>query len=369
MRLNLYYDESDEVVVGRLDFFDRRRYVVRALIPPGYEAYFQEQARYISAHTSTAIEGNPLRDETAMLVFVEGADAHNPAAVEKVSLDQAYQFIALLASDKSTKVDEGIIRTMNSMALKGSPDHQARNRGKYRVAQNLIVDSTTREVRYRPPRPEWVPELMGQLATDIARWMEQHPAPVAAALAHFGLISIHPFDDGNGRTARLVADMVLDLKGWSIDGMLAISKVMLDKRSDYYAALREAQGEEFTENANATPFVRFHTDALGWAAALLEERVVTFSKRRDAWIRQFDLLNPRQVTALMCMLDIGPLSTSVYARLTRSSQATALADLSQLLSLDVVVRDGAGRNTRYRLHPELARTTQVNTQGGQTQQA
>jgi Fic family protein len=197
--------------------------------------------------------------------------------------------------------------------------------------------------------------------------MEQHPAPVAAALAHFGLISIHPFDDGNGRTARLVADMVLDLKGWSIDGMLAISKVMLDRRSDYYAALREAQGEEFTEDVNVTPFVRFHTHALAGAAALLEERVITFNKRRDAWIKQIDLLNPRQVTALMFVLDIGPLSSSVYARLTRSSQATALADLSQLLSLDVVVREGAGRNTRYRLHPRLARITQGGSEGGDTQ--
>src|SRR4030042_409732 len=179
--------------------------------------------------------------------------------------------------------------------------------------------------------------------------MEQHPAPIAAALAHFGLISIHPFDEGNGRTARLVADMVLDLKGWSIDGMLAVSKVMLDRRSEYYASLREAQGDEFTENVNTTPFVRFHTDALAMAAARLEDRVVAFNKRRDAWIKQIPALNPRQVTALMFMVDIGPLSTSVYARLTRSSQATALADLSQLLSLDVVRREGAGRNTRYRI--------------------
>ena len=367
MRLNLSYDEDDQNTVSSLNFFDRRRYVVRAMVPPGYETYFQEQARYVSAHTSTAIEGNPLGDEAAMLVLVEGADAHNPAAMEKVNLNQAYEFIALLASDKSTKVDEGIIRTMNSMALKGLPDQQARNRGKYRVAPNLIVDATTREVRYRPPPPEWVSELMGHFVTDISRWMEQYPASIAAALAHFGLVSIHPFDDGNGRTARLVADMVLDLRGWSIDGMLAISKVMLDKRPDYYAALREAQGEEFIQDVNGTPFVRFHTAALGTAAALLEERVVMLNKRRDVWMSHLDFLNPRQVTALMFMLDIGPLSSAVYARLTRSSQATALADLSQMLSQDIVVRQGAGRNTRYRINPKLEETSGGSTKGGETQ--
>ena len=366
MPLNLYYDERDQGVVFNLNFFDHRRYVVRAMVPPGYEAYFQEQARYTSAHTSTAIEGNPLSHETAMLVLAGEADIRSSAGVEKVNLNQAYEFVALLASDKSTKIDEGLIRTMNSIVLKGLPDQQARNRGKYRVGQNLVVDSDTREIRYRPPPPERVPGLMGQLATEIARWIEQHPAPIAAALAHFGLISIHPFDEGNGRTARLVADMLLDLKGWSIDGMLAVSKVMLDRRSDYYAALRDAQGEEFTEKVDVTPFVRFHTTALAMAAALLEERVVTFNKRRDAWIRQIPALNPRQVTALMFMVDIGPLSTSVYARLTRSSQPTALADLTQLLSLEVVVRKGAGRNTRYRLHPRLATLTQSGSEAGET---
>ena len=368
MRLNLYYDEKDEGVVVNLGFFDRRRYVVRAMVPPGYEAYFQEQARYISAHTSTAIEGNPLGHETAMLVLAGEADVRSSAGVEKVNLNQAYEFVALLASDKSTKIDEGLIRTMNSIVLKGLPDQQARNRGKYRVGQNLVVDSDTREIRYRPPPPEWVPDLMGQLATEIARWMEQHPAPIAAALAHFGLISIHPFDEGNGRTARLVADMVLDLKGWSIDRMLAVSKVMLDRRSEYYASLRESQGDEFTENVNATPFIRFHTDALAMAAARLEDRVVAFNKRRDSLIKRIDGLNPRQVTGLMFMIDIGPLSTSVYARLTGSSQATALADLSQLLNLDIVTRGGAGRNTRYALHPELSKMTESGSQEGENRQ-
>jgi Fic family protein len=366
MRLNLFYDDKDQGVLVNLGFFDHRRYAVRTMVPPGYEPYFQEQARYISAHTSTAIEGNPLGHETAMLVLAGEADVRSSAGIEKVNLDQAYEFIALLASDRSTRIDEGLIRTMNSIVLKGLPDPQARNRGKYRVGQNLVVDSDTREIRYRPPPPEWVPELMGHLATEIARWMDQHPAPIAAALAHFGLISIHPFDEGNGRTARLLADMVLDLKGWSVEGMLAVSKVMLDRRSEYYASLREAQGEVFNESVDVTPFVRFHTDALAMAAARLEDRVVTFNKRRDALIKQIDSLNPRQVTGLMFMIDIGPLSTSVYARLTRSSQATALADLSQLLSLELVTRAGAGRNTRYVLHPEVARMSEDGNEGGET---
>lgn len=366
MHLNLSYAAADDEILTDLNFMDRRRYVIRAMVPPGYEAYFQEQARYISAHTSTAIEGNPLDDEAAMLVLVEGGNGENPAAVEKLNLNEAYELMTLLASDKSTKIDQGIIRTMNSMVLKGLPEHQARTRGKYRAGQNLVVDAATREIRYRPPPPEWVPELMAGLVDDLEQWVDEYPAPIAAALAHFGVISIHPFDDGNGRTARLLADMVLDLEGWSIEGMLAISKVVLDSRAEYYDALRKAQGDDYVEDVDATPFVRFHVRALASAAALLEEHVVIFNKRRDIMVSRIDFLNPRQVTALMFMLDVGPLSTSVYARMTRSSQATALADLAQMLTQNIVIREGAGRSTRYRLHPELARTIAGDSGGGET---
>jgi len=356
MRLNLRYQDDDPESVQGLQFYDHRRYVVRALVPSGYEAYFQTQARYISAHTSTAIEGNPMDDEAAMIVLVEGADAHNPNAVEKINLNEAYELMTQLASDTSTRIDQGIIRAMNSLVLRGSPDYEAQTRGKYRVRQNLIVDSATREVRYRPPPPEVVSELMVGFVEDLGSWIDEFPPPIAAALAHFGLISIHPFDNGNGRTARLLADMVLHQKGWSIDGMLSISKVILDDRAKYYNSLREAQGDLFAEDVDVTPFIRFHTETLGVAAALLEDKVVRFNKRRDYLMKGIPNLNSRQVTGLMFMLDIGPLSTSTYARLTSVSQPTALADLAQLIDWGIVAREGAGRNTRYRLHPRLVNT-------------
>lgn len=355
MRLNVYYTQDNREILTAVDFMDRRRYVIRAMVPPGYETYFQEQARHASAHTSTAIEGNPLNEEAAMQILAEGAAADNPAAIEKLNLDQAYELMSGLSEDKATKIDEGIIRTVNSLILKGLPEHEARDRGKYRLGQNQVVDSVTREVRYRPPPPEWVPELMRGFVEDVNRWMEQCPGPVAAALAHFALISIHPFDNGNGRTARLLADMVLDLKGWSIQGMLSISNVILDRHEQYYDTLRQAQGDDYVETVDATPFVRFHTGVIAAAAARLEDRVVLFNKRRDSMRNSTTFLSHRQVTGLMFMLDVGPLSTSVYARLTRSSQATALADLWSLVTDSIVVREGAGRNTRYRLSPEVSK--------------
>lgn len=356
MRLNLSYSPTKEIK-NRIEFIDHRRYVIRNLVPPGYEAYFQEQARYLSAHTSTKIEGNPLTDEEATLVLVEGANLDKPDQVEKVNLEEAYELISQLALDKSTKVDEGLIRTLNSITLKHLPE--ARRRGAYRVGSNLIVDADTRALRYRPPPPQWVLELMKGLVEDIEKWREEHPGPVTAALAHFGLISIHPFDDGNGRTARLVADMLLNLTEWSVECMLSISRVILDRHQDYYSSLRETQGESFVENVDATPFVNFHTEALAQSSVYLEEKVILFNKRRDEFIREtHDVLSPRQVTGLMFMLDVGPLSSSLYAAMTGCSGSSAFNDLSDMLSKEIVVREGGGRSTRYKPHPRLLKVVE-----------
>jgi Fic family protein len=348
-QFHLSCNESDDRIRADLGVLDHRRYVIKGLVPDGYEPYFQEQARYVSAHTSTAIEGNPLESDAAMRVLVEGADPDIPAEVEKVNLDEAYQLVAQLGSDASLRIDQGLIRALHSLTLKGLPDQSARNRGRYRAGQNLIVDSSTRAVRYIPPPPALVPDLMAGYAAQVNEWRERFPGPVAAAMAHFGLVSIHPFDDGNGRTARLIADLILDLTGWSCDEMLSVSPLLLEKRAGYYAVLRSVQGERFQAELDVTEFVRFHTEQLMSAAIRLEERAVQFNKHRDAWAREFDFLNPRQVTALMFMLDIGPLSSSTLARLTGASQATALTDLAELVKAGAVHRTGAGPRTRYRM--------------------
>lgn len=344
-------------VAGRnLDFLRDRLYVVRTLVPLGYEAYFRKRAQYRSVQTSTAIEGNKLGEAQAMLVLIEDTQAATPDELEIKNLDEAYELIQQLVSDPSVRIDEGLVRTMNSIMLKGLPSAEARSRGKYRVGPSLIVNSQTRAVRYRPPQPEWVPDLMENLVKDIQGWIREqtYPGPVIAALAHFGLISIHPFEDGNGRTARLLADMILQQTGWSNEGMVAVSEAILRRQQDYYDTLFATQGENFRPEVDATQFVTFHTDVLTSAAASLEDAVISFNRRLQQFIEiSKGLLNARQALALMFMMDVAPLSTSAFADLTGSSQSSALSDLTQMVKRGIVQRVGQGRTTRYRIADAL----------------
>ncbi|MCK4827977.1 Fic family protein [bacterium] len=352
MRLILGVDMDNVEIKKDLGFIESRLYVARSLIPKEYEIAFQETAHYISAHTSTAIEGNPLGEEEAMNILAEKPNPIAPDQLEKINLDEAYEFMFFLASDKTTIIDEGIIRTINSMILKGLPESQARARGQYRVGPSKIVDSVTRERRYLPPKSTWVPTLMKNFVLDIDEWIQNYPGPVAAALAHFGLISIHPFEDGNGRTARLIADMILHITDCSADGMVSVSQEIHNQLGTYYKTLHKVQGENYKEDVDVTDFIIFHTGALASAAISLEEKAIHFSRLRDNITNQLSgLLNERQVTGLMYMVDIGQISTSRYARLTDSSQNTALTDLNPLVELGLVNRIGGGKNTRYILDP------------------
>ena len=273
MHLNLCWSSEDKEIANSLSVLDDLRYVIRSLVPAGYESYFQEQALYSNAHSSTAIEGNPLDDDAAMLVLVDATTSEEPDAIEKLNLREAYQFIAHLGADKTTWIDTGLIRALNSGALRGLPTEKAGNRGRFRVGQNLIVDKDTREIRYRTPPPEFVSDLMEDFEIKVEEWKSEFPGPIAAALSHFALISIHPFDDGNGRTSRLVADLILDLTDWSINGMLSLNRVLWEKRVEYYDVLQNCQGPRFVEDLDVTEFLRFHTNALGIAATRLHSQV------------------------------------------------------------------------------------------------
>ena len=190
----------------------------------------------------------------------------------------------------------------------------------------------------------------------VQRWTAEasHPPPIIATLANFGLVSIHPFEDGNGRTARLLADMILHQAGWSAEGMVSVNQVIWDKRSDNYAALREAHRLDFKPSVDATPFVRFHTEALGLAATRLEARAVRFRQRLGGWTNLFrEVLTDRQALGLMYVQEVRPVSSSMYAQLTGASASSAYADLTDMVKRKVAVRTGKGRNTRYALHPDL----------------
>ena len=357
MKLTLTYELTD-MIAEALQTLDAQRYTIEALVPSGFEAVFQRRAQYVSAHSSTAIEGNQLSLEAATPLMTGEAAAVTRDEIEVRQLNEAYDHAYRWTSDQSARIDEGVIRALNSVLLKDVETPEAQKRGAYR--KRLVGVRRGATVVYVGPPPEQVPDLMEQYVVDLRAWVENEPGPVAAALAHFGLVSIHPFEDGNGRVARLVADMVLDLTGWSVGRSVSVSAAILTERQAYYTALQETQGGQFTQEVDATAFVEFHMQRLRVAFDGLQIEAVEWMRVVDTGMDRLggDREAGRVALALFYLVAVGPMSSSEYARLCSCSQATAGADLKRMVRDGVAVREGGGRSTRYRrvLREELTKS-------------
>lgn len=348
MRLQLSYDQP--LVQPQLDALDAGTQHVESGLPEGLEAAFQGNAQYRTAHSSSVIEGNPLTFQAALPFMTDETQPTTAAQQELRQLNEAYDHGYRWASDPHARFDEGVIRTLHSVLLKGADGPAGASRGAYRLKGVRIGRGV--QTFYVGPSPDLVPELMAAFVADLNAWIEQEPGPIAAALAHFGLVSIHPFEDGNGRAARLVADLVLERTGASVRRMVSISEQILKADDDYRAVLRRTQGPTFVEAVDVTEFVRFHVSRELAAVELLEQGVIAV---RETIAQLMASMGPeiharqRFSTAIVYMTLVGPISSSQYARLCRCSQATATNDLRLLAHAGGVRQEGGGRSTRYRL--------------------
>jgi len=158
-------------------------------------------------YTSNAIEGNTLsRAETALVVEkgITVAGKTLKEHLEAVNHAQALELIKQLAGRKKTALTEGHILDIHRLILQKIDDHNA---GKYRSIPVRIAGSTS-----VLPNPIKVPDLM----SEYIRWLhaiKDNPVKIAAD-SHFKLVTIHPFTDGNGRTARLVMNLLLMQSGY-----------------------------------------------------------------------------------------------------------------------------------------------------------
>jgi Fic family protein len=183
-------------------------------------------------------------------------------------------------------------------------------------------------------------------------WFNREPATdlvLQAALAHLWFVTIHPFDDGNGRIARAIADVTLARSEGSSQRFYSMSAQIRDERREYYEALERAQRGTMDVTSWMEWFLGCLTRAMEGAQAALSDAI---AKARH-WERLRDVsMNERQRVVIAKLIEgfEGKLTTSKWAELTKSSQDTALRDIQQLVERGVLVRNQAGgRSTSYSL--------------------
>jgi Fic family protein len=170
-----------------------------------------------------------------------------------------------------------------------------------------------------------------------------------AAVAHFWFVTIHPFEDGNGRIARAIADIVLARSEDSPQRFYSMSAQIRQQRAAYYDILERTQ----KGSVDISEWMEWFVDCLGRAVDGARTMLAGVLTKARFWERnQAVTLNDRQRLMLNRLLDgfTGKLTTSKYAELTKCSQDTAWRDILDLLEHGILVRNPAwGRSTSYSL--------------------
>lgn len=170
-----------------------------------------------------------------------------------------------------------------------------------------------------------------------------------AALAHFWFVTIHPFEDGNGRIARAIADMALSRADGTKDRFYSMSSKIEAERKDYYLELERAQRGEL----DITAWLGWFLGCLGRALDGAETALSAVLNKAKLWQRiNRRPVNDRQRLVINRLLNgfQGFLTTSKYAKLAKCSTDTALRDIQELLDRNILVQNpGGGRSTSYRL--------------------
>jgi Fic family protein len=170
-----------------------------------------------------------------------------------------------------------------------------------------------------------------------------------AALAHLWFVTIHPFDDGNGRMGRAIADMALARSEGSSRRFYSMSGQIREERGEYYGILERTQ----KETMDITPWMAWFLGCLTRAIDGAQTALSGVIDKARYWEKLRDVpLNDRQRLVIKKLLEgfEGKLTTSKWAALTKSSSDTALRDIQQLVERGVLVRNQAGgRSTSYSL--------------------
>lgn len=204
------------------------------------------------------------------------------------------------------------------------------------------------KVHYQAPAAARVSKEM----TAFLRWFN-HEADIdpvlKAGVAHLWFVTIHPFDDGNGRIARAIADLCLARSETSSQRFYSMSAQIRAKRKGYYDILESTQKGA----TDITPWLEWFLECLGGAINGTEKLLAGIMAKARSWERVDAVeLNGRQRTVLNRLLDgfEGKLTTSKWAKLTKSSQDTATRDIQDLIEKGVLERSSeGGRSTSYNL--------------------
>jgi Fic family protein len=331
---------------------------------PAWEAKFKKDAMARTIHFGTKIEGNDLTQDQAQRVARLDLIDDPEEAAKKAGIiarerdvqevlnyrnvikwidEQGQKNVSDLFSEKTLKHLH--VLTMNKLLIEDQI-------GYYRRKQVIVkgAGEAAGKVVFRPPVSVEVPYLV----EDFFKWLNHSESKkihsiFKAAITHYQLVYIHPFIEGNGRTARAMTSLVLYATGYDFKRFFSLEEYFDSAVESYYSALQSVQQNE---NADMTYWLEYFCYGLAVEVDKVKEKVLKLSKdlKMKKELGRQVALSERQIVILELLQDQGEITSSdAQDLLPNVSIDTILRDLKDLLEKGVVKKHGVTKGVTYSL--------------------
>lgn len=321
-----------------------RGFLAAATLSADWINEMQSKAFVLEAYSTTHIEGAQLTlEESELLLSGEKLNAPDPDDVkELLNYRGAFELVASYLDDGSA-ITEALIREIHKALVQDVRGNSAAP-GEYRKLQNYVVNSKTKEIIYTPPAAFEVPIMMSELL----KWINQEEkiSPIlVAGIAQFQLVHIHPFLDGNGRSARLLSTLCLYRHGYDFKRLFSLSEYYDRNRTDYYQAIQSVR----ESGMDMTHWLNYFAEGLATQLQELMEQG-TRAIKKDVLKNKYHL-SSRQAVAIDSILINGSLTIQEYELLLPDvPRRTLQRDLKSLVDKKVLMVGGSTHHISYCLN-------------------
>ena len=293
----------------------------------------QAQALILESHHSTHIEGTAISLEQAQDILagkkVKGVSRDDEK--ELLNYKKAMDFISKYLG-KDDPISEGLVRELHKILVRSVRGGQAQP-GDYRKIQNYVANSRTKEIIYTPPAPLEVPHLMREFVGWINENIKEVSPVLTAGIAQFQFVHIHPFIDGNGRTARLLSTLILYKTGYDFKKLFTISEYYDQNRPAYYTSIQSVRKNKM----DMTGWLEYFVNGLHSQMKEIQSKGKEIIKNDTALQKIKKIgLTARQEKAVKFILQNGKITVNDYQSVTSCIRRTAQRDLDDLLEKKVI---------------------------------
>ena len=334
-------------VIGRTQALQQRlKYAVQT--PKRWPGLLRRASFARAIMASNSIEGFNVTVEDA-IAAVEGDEPLDAAGTDWLAVHgyrSAMTYVLQLAEDAHFKHSADLLRSLHFMMIEYD---LSKHPGRWRPGPIQVVDESRREVVYRAPDAEVVPELIEELVASLNQPGNSTESMVRAAMGHLNFVMIHPFSDGNGRMARCLQSLVLARAGTLVPEFSSIEEYLGRNARDYYDVLFSVGAGSWKPRRDARPWIRFCLTAHFRQASTILRRTREVQQTWDALEVEIKKrkLPERTILVLSDAASGLRVRNAAYRHVADISDQVATKDLKRLADFGFLIPSGDKKGRTY----------------------